>query len=97
MPPILILRSIFSLLSLAVLGVAAYFLWRWYDGVTARDAEGITHRVREDWPLWIGAAALARSFAGGVILKPLLAGPDRRILAPVPLKLPCSSRWLAPR
>ena len=80
MPLILILRFLFSLLSLAILGSAAYFLWRWYDGVTVIDADGVVHRIREDWPLWIGAGALAWSLLGGLFLKPLLAGRDRRVL-----------------
>jgi pimeloyl-ACP methyl ester carboxylesterase len=83
MPLILILRFFFSLLSFAILGVAAYCLWRWYDGVLYRDAEGVLHRIREDWPLWLGLGALAWSFAGGLVLRPILAGKDRRVLKAV--------------
>ena len=80
MPLILILRFLFSLLSLAIFCAAAYFLLRWYDGVPVRDLEGVVHQIREDWCLWTGLGALAWSFLGGLVLKPLLAGPDRRVL-----------------
>lgn len=80
MPLVLILRFIFGVLSLAILGAAAYFLWRWYDGVTVVDTDGVVHRIREDWPLWIAAGASVWSFLGGLILKPLVAGRDRRVL-----------------
>jgi hypothetical protein len=83
MPLILIARFLFSLVSLAILGAAAYFLWRWYDGVVFIDTEGVVHRIREDWPLWLGIAALAWSFLGGLIVRPILAGPDKRVLKAV--------------
>ena len=82
MPLVLILRWVFSLLSLAVLGAAGYFLWRWYDGTVLVDADGVTHRIREDWPLWVGVGALAWSFLGGLLLRPLLARRDVRLLKP---------------
>jgi pimeloyl-ACP methyl ester carboxylesterase len=79
-PLIPILRFLFSLVSLAILGAAAYFLWRWYDGTVVIDAEGVAHRLREDWPLWLGLGALAWSFLGGLVIRPLIAGPDDRVL-----------------
>jgi pimeloyl-ACP methyl ester carboxylesterase len=35
-------------------------------------------RVREDWRLWVGAGLFAWSFAGRLLLQPLLASRDRR-------------------
>jgi pimeloyl-ACP methyl ester carboxylesterase len=84
MPLIAIVRFLFSLVSLAILGAAAYLLWQWYDGgLEIRDANGVVHRIREDWALWVGLAALAWSFLGGVLVRPLVGGPDRRVLKPV--------------
>ena len=83
MPLILILRFLFSLLSLGILAAAGYFIWRWYDGVLVPDPSGVVHRIREDWPLWAAAGALAWSFLGSLVLKPFLAGVDRRVLKPV--------------
>ena len=84
MPLILILRFLFSLFSIAILAVAAYFLWRWYDGVTVRDTAGVVHRIRDDWHLWVGVGALTWSGLGGLVLRPLLAGHDKRVLKAVP-------------
>ena len=83
MPLILILRFLFSLLSLAIIAAAAYFLWRWYDGVAVQDTAGVVHLIREDWHLWVGLGALVWSFAGGFVLRPHLgrtgqAGPQGR-------------------
>ena len=83
MPLILILRFLFSLLSLAIIAAAAYFLWRWYDGVAVQDTAGVVHLIREDWHLWVGLGALVWSFAGGFVLRPILAGPDSRVLKAV--------------
>ena len=80
MPLILIARFVFSLLSLAILAVAAFCLWRWYDGIPARDAEGVVYCIREDWPLWVGLGAFAWSFIGGLILRPLIGSADKRPL-----------------
>jgi pimeloyl-ACP methyl ester carboxylesterase len=82
MPLILILRFLFGLLSLAILGLAAYLLWRWYDGTLLRDSVGLVYRVREDWLLWVGLGALVWSSAGGMLLRPMLARPDKRVLKP---------------
>ncbi|KQW81083.1 hypothetical protein ASC89_04425 [Devosia sp. Root413D1] len=82
MPLILILRFLFSLLSFAILGAAGYFLWRWYNGTVVIDADGVVHRIREDWTLWLGIAGLAWSFIGGLLLKPVLAKRDVRLLKP---------------
>jgi pimeloyl-ACP methyl ester carboxylesterase len=82
MPLILILRFLFSLMSLAILAGSAYLLWRWYEGYFVEGPDGVVRRVREEWPLWVGLGLLAWSFAGGLIFKPLLATPDKRVLKP---------------
>jgi pimeloyl-ACP methyl ester carboxylesterase len=84
MPLILILRFISSLASLALLAGAAYLLWRWYDGYFVEGPDGIARRIREDWPLWVGLGLIAWSFLGGLLLRPLLAGPNKRVLRPLP-------------
>jgi pimeloyl-ACP methyl ester carboxylesterase len=72
-----IFRSLFTLLSLLILGVAAYLLWTWYQGDLRRDAEGVLRLRREDWRLWSGLALTAWSFLGRYAMLLLLAGRDR--------------------
>ena len=75
--PLLILSRLFaSLLSLAILGGAAYLAWTWYDGVAYYRADGLVERVREDWRLWVAIGLLAISAVGRVVLVPLLGRPD---------------------
>lgn len=76
MPFIFILRFLFTLLSLVILGVAAYLLWTWYQGEEVRDLDGFERIAREDWRLWTGLALLAWSLLGRVLLVPLLAKGD---------------------
>lgn len=83
MPLILIVRFLFSLLSLAIVAGSAYFLWRWYDGYLVEGPDGLVRRVREEWPLWVGLGMLAWSFVGGLAIRPLLASGDRRVLTPL--------------
>jgi pimeloyl-ACP methyl ester carboxylesterase len=78
MPLFSIVRFFTTLLSLAVLGAAAYLLWSWYQGDLIRDAAGVLHRHREGWRLWTGLGLLAWSFVGRIIVVPLLARPDDR-------------------
>ncbi len=83
MPLILFLRSLFSLISLAILAGAAYLLWTWYQGDYYRDVYGVLHQVRHDWILWTGIALSVWSFGGGsLILKPFLARRDKAPFAP---------------
>ena len=77
MPLIALARFLFSLFSLVLLGACVYLLWIWYEGEPVRDANGLLHRVREDWRLWTGLALLAWSFLGRWILSPLIAGKDK--------------------
>lgn len=78
MPLLLLLRLLFSILSLGILVGAGYLLWSWYDGEAIQRVDGVTERVREDWQLWTGLALLAWSFLGRLIVLPLLARPDRQ-------------------
>jgi pimeloyl-ACP methyl ester carboxylesterase len=73
-----IVRFFTTLLSLAILGVAGYLLWSWYEGDVVRDAAGLLHRVRDDWRLWTGLGLLAWSFLGRSVMLPLLARRDTR-------------------
>ncbi|MET3900410.1 pimeloyl-ACP methyl ester carboxylesterase [Devosia sp. UYZn731] len=83
MPFIIILRFVFSLLSLCILGVAAYLLWNWYHGDLVRQSDGDLVRVRTDWFLWLGGALLCLSFLGRTILAPFLAKKDTDPTAPI--------------
>jgi pimeloyl-ACP methyl ester carboxylesterase len=76
MPLLLVVRFLFSLLSLLILGVAAYLLWQWWDGDVVREADGDLVRLRDDVLLWTGLALLAFSFLGRPLITPLLARRD---------------------
>lgn len=76
MPLLIIFRFLSSLVSLFLLGAAAYLLWQWYDGDLVRQADGDIVRVRTEWFIWVGLGLLALSFLGGLLIKPLLAKPD---------------------
>lgn len=76
MPLLAIVRFLFLLASLAILGAAAYLLWSWYEGDIVRDANGALYRVREDWRLWTGAALLAWSVLGRWVVLPLITRRD---------------------
>ena len=66
MPIILIPRLILSLLSWAILGAAAYLLWRWNLGYNVTDAAGAVRHLRgPDWALYTGLGLLGWSFLGG--------------------------------
>jgi pimeloyl-ACP methyl ester carboxylesterase len=78
MPLLSIARFFTALLSLALLGAAAYLLWSWGEGDLIRDADGVLHRQREDWRLWSGAGLLGWSFIGRHIILLLVARRDRR-------------------
>jgi pimeloyl-ACP methyl ester carboxylesterase len=60
-----------------VLALAGYLLWTWYQGDLVRDADGVVHRVRDEWRLWVGAALLAWSFLGRFIVPLLIARADK--------------------
>lgn len=76
MPIFIVFRFFFTLLSIAVLAASAYLLWQWYDGDLIERADGVIVRVRTDWYLWLGAALLAFSLLGRLVVAPLLAKRD---------------------
>jgi pimeloyl-ACP methyl ester carboxylesterase len=71
------LRPLFALLSLLILGLAAYLLWRWYQGDVVRYPDGVVVHIRQGWHLWLGLTLLAWSFLGRSVMLWLLARPDR--------------------
>ncbi len=75
MPLLSVVRFFTTLLSLVILGAAAYLLWSWYQGDLVRDSYGVLHFEREPWRLWTGIALLAWSFLGRSVLLLLLARP----------------------
>jgi pimeloyl-ACP methyl ester carboxylesterase len=75
---ILILRLLFSALSLAILAAAGYLIWSWYDGEVVVLANGELDRVRENWRLWTGLGLLLWSFFGRLIVLPLTSRSDRQ-------------------
>jgi pimeloyl-ACP methyl ester carboxylesterase len=77
MPLFTLTRFLFTLVSLAVLGVAGYLIWSWFEGNVVATYDDALIREREDWRVWTGLALLAWSFLGRFITLPLLARPDR--------------------
>ena len=76
MPLLLIIRLVFSLLSLLVLGCAVYLVWIWYLGELVLQADGDLVRIRHDWHLWLGLGLLAWSIFGRVVAVPLFTKRD---------------------
>lgn len=77
MPLLFIVGFLFTLGSLALLGLSAWLLGDWYAGETLL-VEGERVFRREDWRLWLGLALLAWSFLGRWPVLWLTAKPDRR-------------------
>ena len=77
MPLIPLLKLVFGLLSLLVLGTAVWLLWTGWDGylIPAGDGAGLIF-VRDAWRLWTGLGLLAFSFMGRPIVVLLLARSD---------------------
>ena len=77
MPLIPLLKLMFGLLSLLILGMAVWLLWTWWDGylIPADDGAGLVF-VRDAWRLLIGLCLLAFSFMGRPIVTMLLAKSD---------------------
>jgi pimeloyl-ACP methyl ester carboxylesterase len=63
-----------TLLSVVVLGVAAYLLWTWYEGDQIVQPDGTLIRLREDWRLWVPLLAGFLLWRPPLVL--LLAGAD---------------------
>jgi pimeloyl-ACP methyl ester carboxylesterase len=70
-------RTVTAFISLVILGVAAWLLWSWYAGEVFVDADGVLHRVRDDWRLWLGGALLLWSFLGRPLVLLLIGGRER--------------------
>lgn len=76
MPLLIVVRFFFALLSLCILGGAAYLLWQWYDGDLVRQADGDIVRIRTEWFLWVGIGLAAFSMLGRPLIAPLVAKRD---------------------
>lgn len=75
MPLILLLRVVFSLLSLAILAAVGFLLWEWWEGDGVIDAAGVYSVEREGWMLWTALGLLGWSFLGRLIVLPLITRP----------------------
>ena len=82
MPLIPVVRLLLGWLSLAILALAAYLLFSWFQGAPVRDVHGVVVRAREDWRLWTSLGLLAWSVAGRWVVTPLLARPDTEATRP---------------
>jgi pimeloyl-ACP methyl ester carboxylesterase len=71
-----LLRGLLTILSLVLLGLAAYLLYEWYDGRAVLGRDGVVRIHRESWMLWAGGALLAWSFLGRWPMLWLLARKD---------------------
>ena len=69
-------RIVFALLSLLVLGLAAYLLVEWWQGETALAPDGTEYVVRETWLLVTGLALAFWSVLGRWVVLMLLARPS---------------------
>jgi pimeloyl-ACP methyl ester carboxylesterase len=55
-----------QLVSLLILGLAVWLIWRWWDGYVVEDVDGVLRQVRGPvWQLVLGLVGLAWSFGGG--------------------------------
>ena len=69
MPIVVFPRLLMQLVSLLILAGAVYLIWRWWDGVTVEDADGVLRHARGPlWQLLVGLAGLAWSFGGGRLI-----------------------------
>jgi len=69
MPVVMLPRLIFSLISLAILALAAYLLWSWFQGYEVLGADHVWRHVRPvDWRLYAGAGLGAWSFLGRFVV-----------------------------
>ncbi len=77
MPLVPVLKVVFALISLAVLALAGWLIWTWWDGrlEPAADGQGLIF-VRDGWPLWTGLALLGWSVFGRFPVTFLLARGD---------------------
>jgi pimeloyl-ACP methyl ester carboxylesterase len=65
MPVLFLPRLLFTLISLAMLGVGVYLLTSWFRGYDVRDVNGVWHHLRgPTWRLYAGGGLLGWSFLG---------------------------------
>ncbi|MHB8287273.1 MAG: alpha/beta fold hydrolase [Caulobacteraceae bacterium] len=106
MPIVMLPRLIASLISLAILALAAYLLWSWFQGYDVLGADRVWRHVRPlDWRLYAGAGLGAWSFLGRfVVLMFIPSAPDepreqrtegRTVTAPDGAKLHVETHGLA--
>jgi len=73
MPLIVVLRSVFSLLSWLVVGASAYLLWTYFHGTEAVTPTGEMTIIHEEVRLWFGLVLAAWSIgAGGLVARAVL-------------------------
>lgn len=85
MPFVFLVRSLFSLLSLAILVSGIAITWRWYRENVYLASEGEPMVLLADWPPWLGVLLLLLSVGGKWLWLPLLA---RRGNGDTPLRHP---------
>jgi pimeloyl-ACP methyl ester carboxylesterase len=76
MPFVLLLRGLFSFLSLTVLVSGLAITWRWYEQNAYFTPDGKLQVLLADWPLWLGLLLLALSFLGRWLWVPIIARAD---------------------
>ncbi len=75
MPVLSLPRLLFTLVSLAILGLGIYFLTRWFRGYDLRDVNGIWHHVRgPTWWLYAAGGLLGWSFLGRSVVLACIPG-----------------------
>jgi pimeloyl-ACP methyl ester carboxylesterase len=78
MPLTFLLRFVFSLLSLVILGIGIGLTWGWYRENAYFTSDGEFMVLLADWPLWLGLALLLLSFGGKWLWLLLLARPNSK-------------------
>jgi pimeloyl-ACP methyl ester carboxylesterase len=76
MPFVFLIRSLFSLISLAILATGTTITWWWYRENAYFTADGHFMVLRADWPIWLGLLLLLLSVGGKWLWVPLLARPN---------------------
>ena len=79
MPLLSILRFLFALLSLALLGLGLWAALNWYNDEAYRTVDGSFHVVLIDWRVWIAALLFLWSFIGRFFWVLILGKPDRSL------------------
>lgn len=82
MPLLSFARILFGVLSLCILGLAAYLLIGWWSGEARSTADGAVYVVRDSWKLGAGLALAGWSIFGRWIVLVVLSRPGRRASRP---------------